>query len=217
MSSAPAVDRRRKRHQETADEVLAVAVEVMAEMGAAGMTLGEVARRMGVRPPSLYVYFPSKAALCDAIFERGWREAAEAVSPLEEALAARPDVSVLLTGVADTFVTWAVEHPGFAQLMFWRPVPSWEPSSAAYGPALELRERMTGMLRELRRQGGLRRDLDVDEAADAWTVLLSGLISQLLANEPGVPLLASRFGRLVPPVVRMFLAEYAAPPGRRKR
>ena len=56
-------DRRRRRHEESADEVLDVALEIMGEAGAAGLSLGEVARRMGVKPPSLYVYFPSKAAL----------------------------------------------------------------------------------------------------------------------------------------------------------
>ena len=54
--------------------MLDVAVAVMAEQGVVGLSLGEVARRMGIRPPSLYVYFDSKNALYDAIFARGSRE-----------------------------------------------------------------------------------------------------------------------------------------------
>jgi AcrR family transcriptional regulator len=62
------LDRRHRRRQETVEQVLDVAVAVMAEQGVAGLSLGEVARRMGIRPPSLYVYFDSKNALYDAIF-----------------------------------------------------------------------------------------------------------------------------------------------------
>src|SRR6266498_2864951 len=70
-------DRRQRRRQETISEALDVALQVMAEQGVAGLSLGEVARRMGIRPPSLYVYFDSKNALYDAIFAQGWRALAE--------------------------------------------------------------------------------------------------------------------------------------------
>ena len=73
MSKLPAGDRRRRRHRETLDEVVGHALTVMAESGAAGLSLGEVARRMGIRTPSLYVYFSSKAELYDEVFARGWR------------------------------------------------------------------------------------------------------------------------------------------------
>src|SRR5256885_15874558 len=68
------LDRRHRRRLETIEEVLDHAVEIMATDGVAGLSLGEIARRMGIRPPSLYVYFPSKHALYDALFARGWRE-----------------------------------------------------------------------------------------------------------------------------------------------
>ena len=53
--SVERTDRRHRRRQETISEVLNVALQVMAEQGVAGLSLGEVARRMGIRPPSLYV------------------------------------------------------------------------------------------------------------------------------------------------------------------
>src|SRR4051812_49526103 len=68
------LDRRQRRRQESIEQVLDVAVAVMADQGVAGLTLGEVARRMGIRPPSLYVYFDGKHALYDALYERGWRQ-----------------------------------------------------------------------------------------------------------------------------------------------
>jgi AcrR family transcriptional regulator len=73
------LDRRQLRRAETIEQLVDVAVQVMAEQGAAGLSLGEVARRMGIRPPSLYVYFASKNAVYDDVFARGWRDANEAL------------------------------------------------------------------------------------------------------------------------------------------
>ena len=74
VDAAPATDRRHRRREETIREIVDVAVELMGEHGAAGLSLGDVARRMGIRTPSLYGYFDSKNALYDAVFERGWRQ-----------------------------------------------------------------------------------------------------------------------------------------------
>src|SRR6476469_9107136 len=70
-STAAPLDRRQRRRQETIVEVLDIAAEIMAEQGVAGLSVGDVARRINIRPPSLYVYFPSKHALYDALFARG--------------------------------------------------------------------------------------------------------------------------------------------------
>ena len=76
-SSAPAAqdpprtDRRARRRQETIEEILDIARDVMTEEGVNGLSLAEVARRLGVQPPSLYKYFPSLMAIYDAIFRRG--------------------------------------------------------------------------------------------------------------------------------------------------
>lgn len=215
VADAPATDRRHRRHRESADEVVAVAVAVMAESGAAGLSLGEVARRMGMRTPSLYEYFGSKAALCDEIFARGWRQAAAVVAPFDEQLEGVPDARELLTDGTTAFVTWALEHPGYAQLMFWRPVPHWEPSPAAYEPSVQLLEQTGRTLAALQRQGSLRADADLDEATRLWSVLVTGVISQHLANQPGAPVRDGRFTTLVPTLVELFLTRYGTTNRRR--
>src|SRR5712691_12743576 len=111
MTQAPvtAVDRRQRRRQETIEEVLGLATQIMAEQGVAGLSIGEIARRMGIRPPSLYVYFPSKHALYDALFARG----AQAVLTTMEAAIATPLAGastleqILLDG-AEAFVRWSL-------------------------------------------------------------------------------------------------------------
>src|SRR5215468_7886796 len=64
----------RERHRlQTREEILDAALAVMAEQGVAALNLTEVARRVGLRQPSLYQYFDSRTAVYDALFERGWR------------------------------------------------------------------------------------------------------------------------------------------------
>src|ERR1700719_4347532 len=65
------LDRRSRRRLETIEEILDIAETLMTEEGVNGLSLSEVARRLGVQPPSLYKYFPSLMAIYDAIFERG--------------------------------------------------------------------------------------------------------------------------------------------------
>ena len=100
---APA-DRRARRRQETIEEILAIADDVMAEEGVNGLSLSEVARRLGVKPPSIYKYFDSLMGIYDALFERGqrthleiMRTAMERAEPGLDALAAGLEARLLIT------------------------------------------------------------------------------------------------------------------------
>ncbi|WP_324275819.1 TetR/AcrR family transcriptional regulator [Blastococcus brunescens] len=208
MTEAAPLDRRRRRRQETIEEVLDVAAEVMADQGVAGLTLGEVARRMGIRPPSLYGYFDGKNALYDALFERGWRELL-AVMQAARAACAGTDLAADLLALETVFVRWAVEHPAFAPLMFWRPVPGFAPSPAAYAPAVELERLSRAFLAELRDGGLLAPDVDLDLVHRTQTAVISGVISQQLANAPEEPFETGAFTSTLPDVVAMWLAHHA--------
>src|SRR5262245_36496815 len=78
-AGGPRVDRRARRRQETIEEILAIARDVIAEEGVNGLSLSEVARRLGVQPPSLYKYFDSLMDVYDALFRRGQLEHLEAL------------------------------------------------------------------------------------------------------------------------------------------
>lgn len=204
-------DRRHRRRQERIEQVLDVAVAVMAEQGVAGLTLGEVARRMRIRPPSLYVYFASKNALYDALFARGWRELLEAVQPVCEGLPTATDLRSFLHEYSRVFVRWAVEHPAYPPLMFWRPVPGFVPSAQAYAPAVELVALARAMLLELRERGLLAPDADLDQAFQAFTVVTTGPITQQLANAPEQSIEDGRFTTTLPTVIDMWLSQYQTP------
>src|SRR6202167_4153506 len=91
-------DRRARRRQETIHEILDIARHVMTEEGVNGLSLAEVARRLGVQPPSLYKYFPSLMAIYDALFLEGQRQNLAAMGGgMEEA---ESGLDALIAGLA---------------------------------------------------------------------------------------------------------------------
>src|SRR6478672_7831113 len=128
-------DRRAVRHQQTIDEILDIAEAVMTEEGVNALSLAEVARRLGVRPPSLYQYFPSLMAIYDALFLRGQ---VEHLAVMRQAMAdVEPGLAALTAGL-EAGGRWALAHRAAAQLLFWRPVPSFEPSPEAFAASVEM-------------------------------------------------------------------------------
>lgn len=219
-STPPRVDRRHLRRAQTIEQIVDVALEVMAEQGVGGLSLGEVARRIGIRPPSLYVYFGSKNAVYDAVFARGWRE----VGAVMENLGGPPedaDLPAYALQMAQVFVRWTVANPVSAQLMAWRPVPGYQPSVEAYEPAVTVLERSRLLMAELQSRGLFRSDVEPEELLRAWTVVTSGVMTQQLANAPQQPFESGTFTTMLPALVDMFLAHYApatdAPPKGRGR
>jgi AcrR family transcriptional regulator len=211
-TDAPPLDRRQRRRRETIEEVLDVAVAVMAEQGVAGLSLGEVARRMGIRPPSLYVYFLSKHALYDALFARGAQSLLDAVQAAEVFRADddRPLDALLLAG-SRSFVAWAVAHPTYSQLLFWRPVPGFTPSPEAYAPAVELIELVTQRFADLQRHQLIRDDVAAEQVTRDWTVVMSGVVSQQLSNAPHESFEEGTFAAALPRLAAMFTSYYQRP------
>jgi AcrR family transcriptional regulator len=165
---------------------------------------------MHMRTPSLYVYFPSKAALYDEVFARGWQAFGEAMQeydgPLPEGTTLREHLSRAMARA----LHWASAHPAYSQLMFWRPVPRWEPSPRSYASAVALRELTGRVFDRLLADGHLRSGTDAAEATDVWTVMVSGLVSQRMSNEPDVPVASGRMTALVDPLVSSFVALYGS-------
>jgi AcrR family transcriptional regulator len=199
----PAPDNRRaRRRAETIEEILRLALEIMAEVGAGGLTFAELARRLGVRPPSLYKYFDSVHAIYDELFRRGHREHLEAVRTAMSAAAA--GVPAILAGMQAGGL-WATHHQTVAQLLFWRPVPGFEPSPEAFAPSLDMVELFRQALRDAAQRGQIDADLASEETLGLLSVIAAGVRSQYLANEPGTPMAKSRFLNLIPRAVTSIL------------
>ena len=191
-------DRRAERREATRAEILDAAWQLAREEGLAGLSLRDVAARVGMRPPSLYWYFDSKHAIYDAMFAEGNRQLLARVRAVDWPEEPR----ALLRAVARVFVDFVVDDPARAQLLFQRSIPDFEPSPESYAPAVEV----LGLAAEQFAAIGIDDPADLD----LWTALLAGLSSQQLANDPG----GERWTRLVDDAVDMY-ADHVLPAGNR--
>lgn len=203
-------DRRHLRRQQTIEEIIEVAVRLMATSGVAGLSLGDVARQVGVRTPSLYGYFPSKNALYDAVFTRGARSILATIGAAEADITAVGSAYDALLLAGRVMGRWCMTNQVYAQLLFWRPVPDFTPSPQAYQPAVELVDRTRALFAGLRDRGLLRPDADLDAALRDWIVMVAGVVSQQLANAPEEDAETGRFIAALPSLTRMFTREYGA-------
>ncbi|MGW0659728.1 TetR/AcrR family transcriptional regulator [Streptodolium elevatio] len=202
----PVGDRRSRRRAETREEILDIALDLMAEEGVAGLSLAAVARRLGIRPPSLYKYFPSRHAVYDALFQRGQEQYRDTVT---EAAARAPEPGLAAIGTAfDAGARWIMGNQTLAQLLFWRTVPKYVPTPQAYAPALQIRDLMHGLVLAAVERGELHPDAAGPAGLDLLASLITGPISQQLANEPDVPFEDGRYMPLVARLPDLFAAAY---------
>src|SRR5215472_3925008 len=211
-SGPPAPDRRRRRREQTIDEILDVAVEVMAEEGVAGLSLSEVARRMGIQPPSLYKYFPSKLAVYDALFRRG---ASQVLAVFRAAAAGAEPGWAALTAGLEAVMRLGLDDQVIAQLLNWRPVPGFEPSAEAFAPSIEFVGEIRALLQAAVGRGELGGGAASEEGEALLSVLAAGVMSQQLANQPRASWDEGRFTRLTPRVLQLFRSAYPPHKGNR--
>jgi AcrR family transcriptional regulator len=203
-------DRRVLRRQQTIEEALDAAVAIMEESGVGGLSMSEIARRLGMRQPSLYKYFSSLHAVYDALFARGLERSGAAIRAAVGG-GARGVESIRAAGRA--LVRWAVENPALAQLLYWRPVPGFAPTAATFASSVQQLGQLHAAFAAAVRAGELHPDAASAEAPRLFTIVLSGLISQQMANEPAADYGTGMFTSLTEAALDMFFARYAPPGG----
>lgn len=200
------LDRRQQRRQDTINEIVDIAVHVMGADGVGALTVSAIARRLQVKPPSVYKYFPSLMAIYDAVFRRG-QQANLAV--LTDAVGtAHPGLPALRAGLEATG-RWAIDNPVAAQLLFWRPVPGYIPTTDAFAPTVEIVALLRQQLQHAVDAGDLAPTATSDRAMALLSTLHFGIISQQLANEPEIGWDTGRYSTLFPDLFDMFTQKYA--------
>jgi len=195
MSVLPSRDRRAERAEATRGQILDAAWALVRAEGLAALTMRGLGARVGLRAQSLYLYFPSKHAIYDAMFGEAGRDL---VARWSAAAAAGPQEPVaVLRRRSAAYLQFCVEDPVRHQLLFQRTIPGFEPSPESYAPAVEGLEDLQARLRAC--------GVDDPRAWDVWTAMFAGLAAQQNANDPG----GDRWLRLADEITDMFLARYA--------
>ncbi|TAK63548.1 MAG: TetR/AcrR family transcriptional regulator [Dehalococcoidia bacterium] len=201
-------DSRHRRHfgfNATRDAIMSTARAIMREDGVGALNLSEIARRMGMKTPSLYTYFDGKHALYDALFREGWR----AYAARTRALAERHGATLgVLEAAIEDYMRFADENPDLYALMFERPVPGFVPSPESIAEAAALLEELYARMGGLIDAGAVRSGLDAHETSELFLAVMHGLTALKRANEPNAAIGTGRFGSLVPAAARLLRAAW---------
>jgi len=207
------VERRRRNREEMTGAILATAQAIMREEGAAALNLNEVARRLGLKTPSLYEYFPGgKLQVYDALFRRGMQLYTERAAPLRE----RADWTDYLRAQMETYLQFARDFPELYQICFERPVPGFVPSDESLQVSLAAYQSAVAEVTRRLAAGELQPppDLTPQQVTDLAIGMMHGLTSQHMANEPHLPLGQGRYGSLIPAAVYLFAQAWSPKPQR---
>jgi AcrR family transcriptional regulator len=175
-------------------QILDAAWDIAAESGLTAVSLHEVARRVGIRQPSLYGYVSSKLDLYDAMFAQAYEQLLAQLAAAEPLGTARQQLVQLSRVVLD----FAVANPPRQQLLFQRTIPGFEPSPASYALAKRLLDRAVSLLSAL--------GAGDPAYVDVYTSLIAGIGGQQIANDPG----GDRFTRHLESLLDLFLDHFVA-------
>lgn len=193
-ANASSLSPRRQRNRELMIQaILDTARAIMREEGVAALSMQELARRLDMRAPSLYNYFPGKMAVYDALFRLGFTLFAE---HMDEAIASAHTWQAELRRTFEAYMVFALQNPELYQLCFERPVPGFVPSEESL--RFSFGQLQAGYERVRHWHADIRTDLSPEQTADLIIAMMHGLTALHLSNEPNLPVGQGRFGALIP-------------------
>jgi len=201
-----AKERQQRNHEEMSENILYAAREVMREDGVAALNLQEIARRVGMRAPSLYNYYPNKNAIYDALFAMGMRQYRERLETLLDEYGTTWDG---LQRIMEGYLIHALEHPEMYQLLFERPVPGFEPSAEGQAESRRLLDVARKMTEDAKANGTITSSVSVDDTMNLFIALMHGVTALHIANEPHLPLGEGRFGSLMPIITNLLKSAWS--------
>ena len=202
-------ERRQRNREEMVTAILETARDIMRQDGVTALNLNEIARRLGVTTPAIYVYFPSKDALYDALFRMAMRLFRESEDEIWRTT--QPDWDRIRAWF-ETRLALASAHPDLYHLALDAPVPGFVPSAESQE---EIRTVLSGARRgltEVIEAGVIDPGMAPEEALDLLLSMRRGIIAEHLGKEASVPLTSGRFAGLVPRALAVFQVAWA--PGR---
>ncbi|GAA2228700.1 TetR/AcrR family transcriptional regulator [Promicromonospora sukumoe] len=114
---ARSLTRRERLRRRTVDEIVERALDLVDGGGAHGLSIAQVSKAMGMTPPALYHYFPSRDALLDALVLAAYTDLGAAVEAAAEAASDRPAPDRVAV-IAHAWRRWAVDYPRRYVMLF---------------------------------------------------------------------------------------------------
>jgi hypothetical protein len=119
---------------------------------------------------------------------------------------AAPGLDAVARGM-DATGRWAA-NPILAQLLFWRPVPGYQPSTEAFAPAMQIVDLLRSALQDAAARGQVHPDAATDPGMELLSIMHFGVISQHLANDADRDWDHGRYTRRHREIFPLFLKAY---------
>ncbi|QKE61921.1 TetR/AcrR family transcriptional regulator [Aquipseudomonas campi] len=110
---------KQERSQARFEAILAVALELIAARGYEAVSMREIAREAGLPIASLYLYFPTKLAIVQEVWQRYTGSVGERLQADLALLDGAPDstaAGALIERLIDLMVDIQISHPGFVEV-----------------------------------------------------------------------------------------------------
>ncbi len=161
--------RTKQRTPELRDRVLAAAVGLLGEEGAAGLTARSLASRAETSAPALYELFGDKAGVVRELYFEGFRRLFAELSALRET----DDPVADLWALATTYRRFLRTNRELAEVMFSRPFTDFSPGPEDLQATSSVRVLIVGRVRRCIDAGRLRGD--ETDVAHVFVALVQGM------------------------------------------
>lgn len=152
-----------RTHDETSQALLTAARRLLADHGPEALTVRRIASEAGMSTMNVYSRFGGKDGVIDELYADGYRRLIDAI----DAVPASDDVTAELLAVADTYRSFAIEHPTYYGIMFRSAVPGFSPSDESVEMALGGLAHLVGRIRRGQEQGQIAETFQAQSVA-AW-------------------------------------------------
>lgn len=167
-------------HGDLRAALIAEAATMIADNGAAGVTMREIGRRLGVSRAAAYRHFHDKAALLQAVAATGFQRLGGRLRSTD-ADAPRSGVD-RFRAMGEEYVRFAVENPAHYRLMYGRDALTREDLPELREAANALFEYLVDVFRAHQRSGGIKRQDPRAQAYIAWSAV-HGLASLIIDGQ----------------------------------
>jgi AcrR family transcriptional regulator len=161
--------RTKQRTPELRDRVLAAAVGLLAEEGAAGLTARSLAVRAETSAPAVYELFGDKSGVVRELYFEGFRRLFTELS----ALAETEDPVADLWALATAYRRFIRSNRELAEVMFSRPFTDFSPGPEELAATSSVRILIVGRMRRCIDAGRLRGD--ETDVAHVFVALVQGM------------------------------------------
>ena len=161
--------RTKQRTPELRNRLLSIAVDILAEEGAAGLTARSLAARAETSAPALYELFGDKAGVVRELYFRGFQELSEQLAaPAETA-----DPIADLWNTASAYRRFIRSNRALAEVMFSRPFTDFSPGPDELAATSSVRVLIVSRVRRCIDLGRLHGD--ETDVAHVLVALLQGM------------------------------------------